>query len=60
MGNMSTGEKIGISIIAIIAFPFMLIGNALKHIGQALGIIEQDKELEYDPTKDPNSPDYKE
>ena len=59
MGNMSTGEKIGISIIAIISFPFILIGNALKSIGQALGIVEKDKELEYDPTMDPNSPDYK-
>jgi hypothetical protein len=56
---MSTQEKVGISILAIIFAPFILVGRALKSIGQSLGLIEQEKELQYDPTKDPNSPDYK-
>jgi hypothetical protein len=59
MGNMSTEEKVGISILAIIFAPFILIGRGLKSIGQALGLIEEDKEIVYDSTTDPNSPEYK-
>lgn len=59
MGNMSTEEKVGITILSIIFGPFILIGRALKSIGQSIGLIEKDKEIEYDPTQDPNSPEYK-
>ncbi len=55
MGNMSTGEKIGATILAILYFPFMLIKNALTGIG----VIKEQTEFEYDPSKDPNHPDYK-
>jgi hypothetical protein len=58
MGNISTEEKIGITIIAIIVGPFYLLGNALKSLAQSIGLIPKDKEIEYDPTLDPNSPDY--
>lgn len=59
MGNMSTEEKIGISILAIIFAPFILVGRALKSIGQSLGLVREET-YEYDPTLDPNSPEYKE
>ena len=59
MGNMSTEEKIGITILSIVFGPFYLIGNALKSLGQSIGLIEKDKEIVYDSTTDPNSPEYK-
>lgn len=59
MGNMSPQEKVGIVILSIIFGPFILVGRALKSIGQSLGLIKEET-YEYDPTTDPNSPDYKE
>ena len=59
MGNMSPQEKVGVVILSIIFGPFILVGRALKSIGQSLGLIERDEEIQYDVTKDPNSPEYK-
>lgn len=58
MGNMTEKEKIMIGIVAIIFYPFVLIGNVAKSIGTSLGLIKPET-YEYDPTKDPNSPQYK-
>lgn len=49
MGNMSTGEKVGITVLAIILAPFALIKQALEWIG-----IIKKPSYEYDPSKDPN------
>lgn len=58
MGNMNTKEKITIGIVAIVCYPFVLVANIFKSIGRSLGVVERES-YEYDPTKDPNSPDYK-
>lgn len=58
MGNMTPQEKVGIVILSVIFGPFILIGRALKSIGQSIGLIEKDN-YDYDPTKDPNSSEYK-
>lgn len=42
MGNMSTGEKIGIGIIAIFVYPFRLIYNGLKTVGVSLGLLKNE------------------
>ena len=53
MGNMTPQEKVGLVILSVVFAPFILIGRALKSIGESLGLIEKEK-YEYDPKTDPN------
>jgi hypothetical protein len=58
MGNMTPQEKVGVVILSFIFGPFILIGRAIRSIGESIGLIEKET-YEYDPTKDPSSPEYK-
>ena len=49
MGNFTEEEKLGLSLLGIITFPFFLIKEALYFIG----ILERPQH-EYDSSKDPN------
>jgi len=53
MGNMTPQEKVGLVILSVVFAPFILIGRALKSIGESLGLIEKEN-YDYDPLKDPN------
>jgi hypothetical protein len=53
MGKMDEKEMIGITIIAFIFSPFILVGRLIKSIGESLGIVEPEK-YEYNPQLDPN------
>jgi hypothetical protein len=45
MGNMTTAEKIGISIIAIVYRPFMLVGDAIRFIGRSTGLFDEQRRI---------------
>jgi hypothetical protein len=45
MGNMTTAEKIGISIIAIVYLPFMLVGDAIRLIGRSTGLLDEQRRI---------------